>query len=223
MPVDVRDGRLQRLQGTQDGLDGSRRRAAAARRAAQAPLDAGRLVASWQRRRATRPPGDRPRPFGGRPVDGAASPSSAWTTSPAGCGAIARGIASRTSARSSPTRSRRPTSWPTPRTAATTPSSSTSSATSSFRSTSWPCCSRSAAPATCPGRGRARHPEADPPPSPRVRRDRGRRRPGRCCATGTRSSATSPDASRASSARCPRTSPRCCTPARSSAAPPRRV
>ena len=42
--------------------------------------------------------------------------------------------------------------------------------------------------------------------------------PARCCATGTRSSAPSPAARRASSARCPRTSRRCCTRARSSAA-----
>ena len=43
-----------------------------------------------------------------------------WTRSPGGCGASARGTASRTSARSCRTRSRRPTSWPTPRTVATT-------------------------------------------------------------------------------------------------------
>ena len=42
--------------------------------------------------------------------------------------------------------------------------------------------------------------------------------PARCCATGTRSSAPSPGARRGSSARCPRTSRRCCTRARSSAA-----
>ncbi len=71
-----------------------------------------------------------------------------------------------------------------------------------------------------PGR-RARDREADPPPPARVRRGRGRRPPSRCCATGTRSSATSPGASRACSARCPRTCRRCCTRARSSAGRPR--
>ena len=75
-------------------------------------------------------------------------PSPGSTSSRAGCGASARGTASRTSARSSRTRSRRPTSWPTPRTPATTPSCSTSSATCCSRSTSSRCCSRSAAPAT---------------------------------------------------------------------------
>ena len=44
---------------------------------------------------------------------------------------------------------------------------------------------------------------------------------GRCCATGTRSSSASPDASRACSARSPRTCPRRCTRARSSAGLPR--
>ncbi len=70
------------------------------------------------------------------------------TRSPGGCAASARGTASRTSARSCRTRSRRPTSWPTPPTPATTRSCSTSSATCSSRSTSSRCCSRSAARAT---------------------------------------------------------------------------
>ena len=60
------------------------------------------------------------------------------------------GTASRTSARSSRTRSRRPTSWPTRPIRATTPSSSTSWATCCSRSTSWPCWPRSAAPVTWP-------------------------------------------------------------------------
>ena len=57
-----------------------------------------------------------------------------------------------------------------------------------------------------PGR-RALHREADPPPPARVRRGRGARPRRRCCATGTRSSRASRAASRASSARCRRTSP----------------
>ena len=81
--------------------------------------------------------------------------SAASTRSPAGCAASAPGTASRTSARSSRTRSRRPTSWPTPRAAATTPSSSTSSATCCSRSTSWRCCSRSAAREASPRSPRA--------------------------------------------------------------------
>ena len=77
-------------------------------------------------------------------------PSLDWTRSRAGCAANALGIASRTSARSCRTRSRRPTSSPTPRTPATTPRWSTSSAMCSSRCTSLPCCSRSAAPAIWP-------------------------------------------------------------------------
>ena len=69
--------------------------------------------------------------------------------------------------------------------------------------------------------GRALHREADPPPPARVRRRRGRDRRRGAAATGTRSSSASPAASRACSARCPRTSPGRCTRARSSAARPR--
>src|SRR3954453_17711894 len=76
--------------------------------------------------------------------------SSASTRSPAACARSAPGTASRTSARSSRTRSRRPTSSPPPPTRATTASCSTSSATSSSRSTSSRCCSRSAARARWP-------------------------------------------------------------------------
>ena len=75
-------------------------------------------------------------------------PSAVSTSSPGACARSAPGIASRTSARSCPTPSRRPTSWPTPPMRATTPSSSTSWATCSSRCTSSRCCSRSAAPAT---------------------------------------------------------------------------
>ncbi len=81
--------------------------------------------------------------MGSRPA-----PWSRSTRSRAGCGASAPGTASRTSARSSRTRWRRPTSWPTPRTRATTPSCSTSWATCCSRSTSCRSCWRSAARAT---------------------------------------------------------------------------
>ena len=115
VPRAVRDGRLQGLQGAEDGDHQRRRR------------PRGELS-----RRSRRPP--------------RRSPGS--TRSRAGCDVDARGTASRTSARSCPTRSRRPTSSPTPRTVATTRSCSTSSATCCSRSTSSRCCSRSAAPAT---------------------------------------------------------------------------
>ena len=81
-------------------------------------------------------------------TSGCARRCSSSTRSPAACGASVPGTASRTSAASSRTPSRRPTSWPTRRTPATTRSCSTSSATCCSRSTSCRCCSRSAAPAT---------------------------------------------------------------------------
>ena len=143
-----------------------------------------------------------------------------WTRSRAGCGGSVPGIASRTSARSCPTRLRSPTSSPTPRTVVTTPRCSTSSAT---------CCSRSHFLALLlEERGAGdlarvathvtdklvrRHPHV-------FGDDRGRERPARSAGTGTRSSSASPAARPACSARCPRTCPRCCTPARCSGASP---
>ena len=59
---------------------------------------------------------------GAMPSPTSPPPSPVSTSSRAVCGASARGTASRTSARSCPTPSRRPTSWPTPPTPATTPS-----------------------------------------------------------------------------------------------------
>src|SRR3954466_9905161 len=108
-------------------------------------------------------------------------------------------------------------SSPTPPMPVTTPSCATSWATCSFRSTSSRCCSRSAAPGTWrrwPSTSARSSSAAIPTSSARCRP----RRPARCCATGTRSSAPSPGARRGSSARCPRTSRRCCTRASSSAA-----
>ena len=78
-------------------------------------------------------------------------------------------------------------------TRATTPSCSTSSATCCSRSTSCRCCSRSAAPgrpgrrspSTCRQKLIRRHPHV-------FGERRGRDAPARCCATGTRSSATEP-------------------------------
>ncbi len=75
---------------------------------------------------------------------GRARRSRASMRSPGGCGRSARGTASRTSARSSRTPSRRRTSWPTLPSAATTASCSTSSATCCSRSISCRCCWRSA-------------------------------------------------------------------------------
>ena len=66
------------------------------------------------------------------------------------------------------------------RRAATTRSCSTSSATCSSRSTSSRCCSRSAAPAILADVAEHVPPEADPPPSARVRGDRGRPTRARC-------------------------------------------
>ena len=60
---------------------------------------------------------------GSRQEAATAGRSRASTRSRAGCGGSAPGTASRMSGRSCRTRSRRPTSWPTPRTGATTPSS----------------------------------------------------------------------------------------------------
>ena len=63
---------------------------------------------------------DRRKTHRGRPP--ARPPSRASTRSRGACAATVPGTASRTSARSCPTRSRRPTSWPTPPTRETTPS-----------------------------------------------------------------------------------------------------
>ena len=117
------------------------------------------------------------------------------TRSPGGCAPSAHGTESRTSARSSLTPSRSPTSLRMPLSAGTTPSCSTSSATSSSRSTSSRCCWRSERRATGPGsRARAeklirRHPH--------VFGEVAARPPARCFATGIGSSRRRPAASRA--------------------------
>ena len=168
VPRRLRDGRLRRLQGAED-------------------------IGATTRRR--------PRPSSGRPPTNheVASASEAEATragaraprrrSRAGCGSSARGIASRTSARSCRTRSRRPTSWPTPRTRRDDAQAARRARRRAVPGP-LPVAAARGARRRAPGRGRrALHREADPPPPACVRRDRGVDTPPRCCATGTRSSA----------------------------------
>ena len=131
----------------------------------------------------------------------------------------ARGIASRPSGRSSPTRWRRPTRSPTRRWPATTRSCSTSWATYSFSRTSWRCCSPSEATVTWRRCARhvtaklvARHPhvfgDVEAQTAERVRENWERLK-------------VEQEAARACSTTFPRRCPRSCSRARCSAVPPR--
>ena len=128
------------------------------------------------------------------------------TRSPAACGASARGTASRTSARSCRTRSRRPTSWPTPRTRGDDAKLLDELGDVLFQVYFLSLLLEERG-AGRPGRGGRPLPrEADPPPPARVRRRRGRHGRRRGAQLG-RDQARGRARRRRSSATCPRPCP----------------